>query len=49
MHQERQPSGLASPLYHASDAHAAERLAALVDENVGRLLAIGGLLPLQEL
>jgi hypothetical protein len=35
--RERQPSGLASPLDHASNAHPAERLAALIDEDVGRL------------
>jgi len=34
MHRERQPSGFASPLNRAGDAHAAERLTALVDEHV---------------
>ena len=49
MHRERQPSGLASPFDHASNAHAAERLAALIDEDVGRLDPVSLLLPLQEL
>jgi hypothetical protein len=47
--RERQPSGLASPLDHASNAHPAERLAALIDEDVGRLDPVGLLLPVQEL
>jgi hypothetical protein len=47
--RERQSSGLASPLDHASNAHPAERLAALIDEDVGRLDPVGLLLPLQEL
>jgi hypothetical protein len=38
---------LAGPVNHASIAHAAERLAALVDEHVGRLNAIRLLLPVQ--
>jgi hypothetical protein len=44
--RERQSSGLASPLDHASNAHPAERLAALIDEDVGRLDPVGLLLPL---
>ncbi len=36
VNRERQPSGFASPLNHASNAHPAERLAALVDEDVSR-------------
>jgi hypothetical protein len=47
--RERQPSGLAGPLDHASNAHPAERLAALIDEDVGRLDPVGLLLPVQEL
>jgi hypothetical protein len=35
MHRERQPSCLASPFNHASNAHPAERLAALINEDVG--------------
>jgi hypothetical protein len=34
-HRERQSSSLASTLYHACDTHAAEGLAALVDEDIG--------------
>jgi hypothetical protein len=49
MHREWQPSSLASPLDHASNAHPAERLAALIDEDVGRLDPVGLLLPVQEL
>jgi hypothetical protein len=49
MNRERQPSSLASPLYHASDTHPAERLGALIDEHVGRLNPVRLLLPLQEL
>jgi hypothetical protein len=49
MHRERQPSGLASPFNHASNPHSAERLAALVDEQVGPLDAVGLLVPVQEL
>jgi hypothetical protein len=48
MNGERQPSSLASPLYHASNAHPAERLAALIDEHVGRLNPVRLLLPAQE-
>jgi hypothetical protein len=41
VHPERQPSSLASPLDHASNAQpAAERLSALLDEHVGRFNAI---------
>jgi hypothetical protein len=47
--RERQPSGLASPLDHASDAHAAEGLATLIDEDVGRFDPFSLLLPTQEL
>ncbi len=47
VNRERQPSGFASPLNHASNAHPAERLAALVDEDVSRASAILGLLPVQ--
>jgi hypothetical protein len=47
--QERQPSSLASPFNHASDTHAAERLAALIDEDVGPLDPVSVLLPVQEL
>jgi hypothetical protein len=49
MNRERQPSSLASPLHHASDTHSAERLAALIDEDVGRLNPVRLLLPVQEL
>ena len=34
---KRQPSSLASPFNHASNAHPAERLATLIDEDVGPL------------
>ena len=47
MHRETQLSGLASPFYHAPDAHAAERMATLIDEHIGALDALGRLLPLQ--
>ena len=49
MHRERQPSGLASPLNHASNAHPSERLTTLIDEDVGPLDPVSLLLPLQEL
>jgi hypothetical protein len=49
MHRERQPSSLASPLNHASNAHAAEGLATLIDKDVGPLGPVSPLLPLQEL
>jgi hypothetical protein len=49
MHRERQPSGFPGPLNHASDAHAAEGLATLIDEDVGPLDPVSLLLPLQEL
>ena len=49
MHRKRQPSGLASPLNHASDAHPAEGLATLIDEHVGPFPPFSLLLPLQEL
>jgi Resolvase, N terminal domain len=35
MDRERKPSGFPSPFNHASNAHAAEGLAALIDEDVG--------------
>ena len=47
--RERQPSGLAGPFDHASNAHPAEGLTALIDEDVGRLDPVGLLLPVQEL
>jgi hypothetical protein len=37
MHRKRQPSDFASAFNHATDAYAAERLAALIDEDVVRL------------
>jgi hypothetical protein len=49
MHRERQPCGFASPLNHASNAHPAERLAALIDEDVGPLGPASLLLPSQQL
>ena len=49
MHRERQPSSLAGPFNHASNAHPAERLATLIDEDVGPLGPVSLLLPLQEL
>ena len=49
MHRERQSSGLASPFNHACDAHAGEGLAALIDEDIGRLDPVSLLLPPQEL
>jgi hypothetical protein len=49
MQGERQPSSLASPLNHASNAHPAERLATLIDEDVGPLGPVSPLLPMQEL
>jgi hypothetical protein len=49
MKRERQPSGFASPLNHTSNAHPAERLAALIDEDVGPLDPVSVLLPVQEL
>jgi hypothetical protein len=45
---ETAASGLASPLDHASNAHTAEWLAALIDEDVGRLDPVGLLLPVQQ-
>jgi hypothetical protein len=48
MHRERQPGGFASPLDHASNAHPAERLAPLIDEDVGRLDPVSLLPPSQE-
>jgi hypothetical protein len=49
MHRERQPSGFPSPLNHATDAHAAEGLAALIYEDVGPPSPGRLLLPAQEL
>ena len=49
MNRERQPGNLASPFNHASDAHAAEGLAALVNEDIGGLDPVRLLLPVQEL
>ena len=49
MKRERQPSSLASPLYHASDTHPPEGLAAFIDEDVGGLDPVRLLLPVQEL
>ena len=45
MHRKRQPCGLTGPLYHAANAHAAEGLAALVDEYIARLNAVSGVGP----
>jgi hypothetical protein len=42
---ERQPSGLASPLNHASNAHPAEAFAPFIDEDVGDLHSVSLLLP----
>jgi hypothetical protein len=47
MHRKRQPSRLTSPFYHTTNAHAAERLVALVDEHVAGLNAFGGVGPPQ--
>ena len=49
MHRGRQHSGFPSPLDHTSDAHTAEGLAALIDEDVGRFDPFSLLLPAQEL
>jgi hypothetical protein len=49
VYRERQPSNLASPFYHPPNAHAAEGLATLIDEDVGSLDPVSLLLPLQEL
>jgi hypothetical protein len=49
MKRERQPSSLASPLYHASDTHPPEGLAAFIDEDVGGLDPVRLLLPAKEL
>ena len=49
MHRKRQPSSLAGPINHASDAHPSERLATLIDEYVGALDPISLLLPSEEL
>jgi hypothetical protein len=48
MNRKRQPSGFATPLNHTSNAHPVERLAALIDEDVGGLDPVRLLLP-QEL
>jgi hypothetical protein len=47
--RKRQPSGLAGPFNHPSNAHPAERLAALIDEHVGPLDPVSLLLPVQDL
>jgi hypothetical protein len=47
--RERQPSGFPSPFNHASNAHPAERLAALIDEDIGAIRSSSLLLPVQEL
>ena len=47
--RKRQPSGLAGPFNHPSNAHPAERLATLIDEDVGCLDPVSPLLPVQEL
>jgi hypothetical protein len=44
MHRQRRSSSLASTLYHACDTHAAEGLAALVDEDIGGLDPVSPLL-----
>ena len=49
MHRKRQPSSLASPFNHASNAHPAEGLTALIDEHVSPLDPVSLLLPVQEL
>ena len=49
MHRERQPSSLASPFNHASDAHPSERLATLIDEYVRPFPPFTLLLPSEEL
>ena len=49
MHRKRQPSSLASPFNHASNAHPAEGLATLIDEEVCPLNPVSLLLPSQEL
>jgi hypothetical protein len=48
MYRERQPSSLAGPLNHASDAHPAEGLATLIDVYVCPFPPFT-LLPLEEL
>jgi len=42
---KRQPGNLTSPFTHAPNGHTPERLAALIDEHVGRFNAISLLLP----
>jgi hypothetical protein len=49
VNREWQLSGLASPFYHARNAHPAEGLAALIDEDVGPLGPASLLVPSQEL
>jgi hypothetical protein len=49
MQRERQPSGFPRPLNHSSNAHPAEGLAALIDEDVGPLGPASLLRPSQEL
>jgi hypothetical protein len=43
MQRERQPRHFASTLDQTGHAHAAERLAALIDEYIRRLDALGGI------
>ena len=43
VHRERQPSG------HASNAHPAEGLTALIDEDIGAIRSISLLLPVKQL
>jgi hypothetical protein len=45
---ERSPGGLPSPFSHASNAHAAERLTALIDEDVWRRRRVSKLLTRDE-
>jgi hypothetical protein len=47
--RKRQPGGFPGPLDHARDAHALERLATFVNEDVSRLDAVGLLLLPQKL
>ena len=49
VYRERQPSNLASPFNHASNAHTTEGLTALIDEHVSPLGPVSLSLPLQEL
>jgi hypothetical protein len=49
MDRERQSGGLASPFDHASNAHPAEGLTALIDEDIGAIRSISLLLPVKQL